>query len=311
MSIGKGYSGVEAFTLAMGMNVMSPTTFQSHCKRINEADTLGFNLSLHDIRKKVREAYMELDPTIGENDILHIGVNYDGSWHKRGFTSTTGVACVIDLLTGYVIDFVVLCKFCHTSAKAKQSFGEKSQEYKDWHKDHQPQCQSSYDGSSPAMEVTAADILWKRSLTFKMRYTTLLSDGDSKTFNHLVNSEVYGPDITIVKEECINHVAKRLGTSLRKLVKDNKTLGVTKHGSLKDVTITKLTRYYQNAIRSNMNDRDSMKTAIFATLYHCVSTDVKPQHYNALKDPHHGVSTSELWRNKKPLVHMLKTFIHR
>ena len=145
-----------------------------------------------------------------------------------------------------------------------------------------PQCQANYDGSSPAMEVNAADILWKRSEAHGMRYTTLLSDGDAKTFNHLVKTEVYGPDVELNKEECINHVGKRLGTALRTLVKSSKACGVTlggkSHGSLKDVTITKLTNYYHNAISRNKEDVVAMKTAIFATLTHCMSTDKKPQH---------------------------------
>ncbi|GFW76190.1 uncharacterized protein TNCV_3800251 [Trichonephila clavipes] len=42
-----------------------------------------------------------------------------------------------------------------------------------------------------------------------------------KTFNYLCErKKVYGPDIDKKKEECINHVSKRLGTALRSTVKD-------------------------------------------------------------------------------------------
>jgi hypothetical protein len=48
----------------------------------------------------------------------------------------------------------------------------------------------------------------------------------------------------IEKEECINHVSKRLQTALHKVVKDAKvnkiTLGGVGKGSLKDRTIIKL-----------------------------------------------------------------------
>ena len=40
----------------------------------------------------------------------------------------------------------------------------------------------------------------------------------------------------------------------------------------------KLTDYYGKAIRANANSIDDMKTAIFATLHHAVSTDENPNH---------------------------------
>lgn len=99
------------------------------------------------------------------------------------------------------------------------------------------------------MDVYAADVLWKRSESNGFRYTTLLSDGDSKTFNHLVKEEVYGPSVAILKEECINHVSKRLGTALRNLVSEWRgkgvTLGGSSYGSIKLTAINKLTKYYK------------------------------------------------------------------
>ncbi|GFW71444.1 uncharacterized protein TNCV_3459701 [Trichonephila clavipes] len=84
------------------------------------------------------------------------------------------------------------------------------------------------------------------------------------------------------KEECINHVSKRLGTALRSTVKDCRaqsiSLGGKAHGSLKEATIKKLTTYYQKAILRNKEDVNAMKTAIYATLLHSFSTDAKPQH---------------------------------
>ncbi|GFW39570.1 uncharacterized protein TNCV_3187411 [Trichonephila clavipes] len=81
----------------------------------------------------------------------------------------------------------------------------------------------------------------------------------------------------------INHVSKRLGTSLRKAVKEWRARGVSLgrkfRGSLKEETIKKLSRYYENAIRSNKGDVEAMKTAIYATLFHSISTNQKPQHF--------------------------------
>ncbi|GBM26365.1 hypothetical protein AVEN_239363-1 [Araneus ventricosus] len=95
------------------------------------------------------------------------------------------------------------------------------------------------------MEMNAAAIHWKRSVKeAKMRYMTLVSDGDGKTHQHLNEIKVYGKNVIIMKEECINHDAKRVGNDLRNVVQDWKKKGVTlggkKRGSLKDESIKKL-----------------------------------------------------------------------
>ncbi|GFU86106.1 uncharacterized protein TNCV_835601 [Trichonephila clavipes] len=56
------------------------------------------------------------------------------------------------------------------------------------------------------------------------------------------------------------------------------TLGGRKQGSLTDKNITKLQNYYRKAIKGNVPDTDKMKTAIYASLMHCSSTDKKPMH---------------------------------
>ncbi|GFY76923.1 uncharacterized protein TNIN_318041 [Trichonephila inaurata madagascariensis] len=69
---------------------------------------VGSNLLLLDVRKNVREVYGSKK----DNDIVDIGVSYDGSWLTRGHTSNIGVGCIIDLLTGFVIDYEVMSKLC-------------------------------------------------------------------------------------------------------------------------------------------------------------------------------------------------------
>ncbi|GFX70308.1 uncharacterized protein TNCV_2955281 [Trichonephila clavipes] len=74
-----------------------------------------------------------------------------------------------------------------------------------------------------------------------------------------------------------------LGISLRKAVKEWRARGVSmggkSRGSLKEETIKKISCYYQNAIRSNKGDVEAMKTAIYATLFHSISMNQKPQHF--------------------------------
>jgi len=156
--------------------------------------------------------------------------------------------------------------------------------------------------------VAAALALWSRSiLEWNSRYTTVFADGDAKTFLELQEAEVYGPDIQITKEECINHVAKRMTRGLKKIIDNQKVLGVTLggriEGSLKKQTITQLGQYYRSvkylqkktnfiiiiinifrgfccrkAISENSPNLEKMQQGILATLFHCNSTDYFPLH---------------------------------
>ena len=152
--------------------------------------------------------------------------------------------------------------------------------FKTWMASH-IECNKNFRGTSGGMEVEAAEILWNRSLERNLRYTTMVSDGDSKSFKHLTNKRVYG-DVELHKEECINHVAKRLGTALRKLATSGKKAGITLggrgFGRLTQATIVKLTAYYGKAVRAQRGDLPAMTDAVWATFDHATSTDEKPQH---------------------------------
>lgn len=111
-----------------------------------------------------------------------------------------------------------------------------------WYEGHRPMCQCNYTGSSPAMEVTAAERLWARSESLGFRYTTMFSDGDAKTQDHLNELEIY-PFVQIDKVECLDHVAKRLGNSHRNLVKkyvgSDEKMGEKGRGQLTEPVIKK------------------------------------------------------------------------
>ncbi|GFX98421.1 uncharacterized protein TNCV_4001901 [Trichonephila clavipes] len=206
-----------------------------------------YKKSLNDVRSQVKSAYQS------NSAITYIDVTFDGTWLNRGHSSQIGVNCVIDLLIGFVMDFEIMSKRCIECEHAKSDLGENSAEFHVWYEGHISSCAINHVESSCAMEKEAALKLWQRS-----------------------EDNVYGP-------WCINHVSKRLGTSLRKAVKEWWTRGVSlggkSRGSLKEETIKKLSRYYQNAIRSNKSDVEAMKTAIYATLFHSISTDQKPKHF--------------------------------
>ncbi|GFU62973.1 uncharacterized protein TNCV_28901 [Trichonephila clavipes] len=197
---------------------------------------------LNYVHNSVQNAYSKLDQN-GSNAVTDIAVSFDGTWLTRGHISQIGVGCVVDTLIGYVIEYEFMSKYCPTCISAKHELGETTAKYDVWYSGHKSSCQINHVGTSGTMEVKAAAKIWPRSKVCGFRYTILLSDVDAKTHKFLNSLKIYGPDIDILKEECINHVSKRLGTSLRYLVKDwrakGMTLGGKSYGSLKETTIKK------------------------------------------------------------------------
>ncbi|GFV42294.1 uncharacterized protein TNCV_3165251 [Trichonephila clavipes] len=309
LKIGKGHAALELFSMAIGIHAMDKKTFSKCLHKLYE-EKCSFKEDILEISRKVVRKHHE-DLLVTANGVIDITVSYDGTWQKRGHSSLYGIGIVIDILTGLIIDYEILSKYCPECTTAKRDLGENSAEYSIWYKSHQEECSENYVGSSNAMEVKVAEILWKRSIkNCGMRYVSILSDGDAKTYQHLSSLNVYGNCIKIVKEECINHVAKRLGTGLRNKILEWRNKGITiggrKEGNLKENTIVKLTNFYRKAIKDNAPDIRKMKGAILASLFHCSSTDKTPKHS---KCPTGSTSwcfyQRELAKNENPMSHSL------
>jgi putative NIF3 family GTP cyclohydrolase 1 type 2 len=276
---GFGAKKLNSFSEYMNMPGMSSRTFKTHADELQKARAEMKDQAVALAVQAVQEAHRQVNPNFNGN----IAVSFDGTWHTRGHSSKTGVACVIDLLTGVCIDWHVMSKFCQKCEKEGAKMKAVGQmAYNQWWNDHQEDCSKNFEGSSGMMEVDGALELWKRSEeTHGLRYTTLLSDGDCKTYSVLQKQKPYGENVKIEKEECVNHVAKRLGTALRSLVTDNRKKGVTLggrgHGKLTQMAMKKLQCYYTKAIRSHKTVQ-SMSTAVWASLLHCASTDDDPKH---------------------------------
>ncbi|KAH7952585.1 hypothetical protein HPB52_024183 [Rhipicephalus sanguineus] len=133
--------------------------------------------------------------------------------------------------------------------------------YTDWLATHE--FQRNIECNSGRTEVEAALTMFQRSWAkHGLRYMTVLSDGDSRTFHALSEAEVYG-FIQIDKKDCINHVHKRMGAALRNLVDKKKAQGESLggRGKLTQEKIKKIANYYGYTLRSNINDVPAMKRA--------------------------------------------------
>ena len=167
------------------------------------------------------------------------------------------MASVIDLLTGLPVDFEVLSNYC-----LKCKMAENVERTDEWRDNHSLKCTKNFDGTSNAMEVECAKRLWGRSIEkFNLRYTTMLCGGDSKSFDAVKDLQVYGENVVIQKEDCINHISKRMGTALRKIVESSKAAGssISGRGKLTQDKIAKIQNYYGKAVKENCNDLPQMK----------------------------------------------------
>ena len=166
-------------------------------------------------------------------------------------------AFIIANETGKVIDYVVKSKHCkaclHWSKKDSSS-----ESYKKWEASHK--CERNFEGSAGSMEPKGIVEMFKSSLNYNLRYTSLICDGDAKTHALLLEEQPYGRSHPVKKLDCIGHIQKRMGTALRKLkethrgerLSDGKTIGGK--GRLTDQLINTLQNYYGDAIRRNKGD---------------------------------------------------------
>ena len=229
--------------------------------------------------QRLRQMRLAEDPSLGEASPIDVAVTIDGTWAKRGFTSNFGVVPAMSVDTGEIIDIAVMSKYCDECANWSWL---RRDAFKAWQADYiaRGDCDKNHFESSPAMEMRAAELMWGRSLQLhNRRYRYYVSDGDSKGFSAVTKLKPYGDDVSIEKVDCVNHVGKRMGTALRKLVKSSKAVSGGAKG-LSERRIKKLTDYYRNAIIKNATtSKDEgvrqqavtqMRKDILAVLHHSV-----------------------------------------
>ena len=278
-SIGCGHSALRDWCGLMNMPCsISKDSYQGSQNKLHEGSKVTCEAVMKKSAKAIFQTYGEMGVKPDMHGVLNIGVSFDGTWQKRGHSSHNGAGAVIDLLTGLPIDSETLSNFCY---KCTVGPNETDSNYAEWFEKHKENCQKNYDGSANSMEMECAKRIWGRSIKkYSLRYMTMLSDGDSKAHKELVRSKVYGDEYIVEKEECVNHVAKRMGTALNNIVAEAKSQGssVSGKGKLTKEKILKIQNYYGKAIKDNAGNIELMKKRIFAILFHLTSDDDNPRH---------------------------------
>ena len=275
---GIGFAQLQRFFGMMNMpGPMHLKTFQHYQKQLNLGVSQAAKSHLEEAATIVRQAYLDLGKEPDSDGILDITVSFDGSWQRRGRCSHNGIAAVICAVTGLILDYVTLSNYCHACEIGPDP---ESDEYAAWYAAHSDNCQKNINCSSAAMETKAAVIMFSRSPELhSMRYTTMLSDGDAKAFSAVTSEDPYN-GVPIEKEECVNHVTKRMGAALRTLLEKAKAQGkpLGGRGKLTEDVVKKLTNYYGKAIKDNANNITKMEQAVWASYFHTASTDEDPHH---------------------------------
>ena len=209
--MGKGRTGIETICAILDLPPpVADSSYSDHNKEICGVMAKHAESEQKAAVSRLREA-CGAEP----DDIVDVTVTFDGTWSKRGFTAQYGVCVVISWVTGEVLDVELMSKYCSGCALYKGSM--EGEEYEEWLAKHKLSCTRTHFGSSPAMELEGARKIFARSISkYKLRYSTVISDGDSKTVNALNEDGVYG-DVKIVKHECVGHVQKRVVTNLKKM----------------------------------------------------------------------------------------------
>ena len=294
---GVGFRGLESFCALLNLPCLDKKSYYKQMNSIVSTIKNAASKEMSSAGKRLRQM-LEKDEIVTEESLLDIAVSFDGTWAKRGHSSLFGVVFVISVDSGEALDFHVLSKFCKSCSIWENKKSNDPAKYEEWKAEHESVCTANFKGSSQAMEMEGALIMWRRSVEkHNMRYKFMVSDGDSKSFDAVSASKVYGEDFLMEKIDCVGHVQKRMGKRLLNLkathkekLADGKTLGG--RGRLTEAVIKKIQQYYGLAIRQNAvrnaapTDQEKnvaqyqMKKNIIAILHHLIKrTDATRQHF--------------------------------
>ena len=260
----------KLFSLMSLPEPMHHKTYQAISRDVNIAVVAASEQCMFRSAAIVRDKLEEQPSTsTADTDAPGITVSYDGTWHKRGHSSHVGVGVAIDFDSGLVLDAQVVSNFCNGCLRGPKPDADG---YAEWLVNHRIDCQKNFDGSANAMEAEAAKYIFECAERKRgLRYTTMLCDGDSKAFTQANKSVPY----EVVKEDCINHVAKRMYKGLDNVKKSNKA---KLNRKLTKKNIEYISNMYAHNLKTAAPDVKKMKRSVLAMFFHMMSNNVEYNH---------------------------------
>lgn len=187
MGVGKEGMAKLCELFNMPLNV-SLSSWYDHEEVLSKAHEEVVQDQLTKNRAEARNQAILEEGITDDNDetVISIPESFDGTWSKQGYTANHCVGFVISAATGKVLDLEVISKTCGLCSQKKSTLTE--EQFEEWLQTHQ--CEGSYKSSSPSMEMECVKRMWGRSEQDFIRYTWMISDGDSKAYNAVWN--IYG-----------------------------------------------------------------------------------------------------------------------
>ena len=182
---GVGHQGLVKITCVMNMlPPMNENSYRDHVKVVRTAAESVALASMSKAATEVKEFYKEK-----KDGLYNIGVSGDGTWRKRGYSSSYGVVTVISTVTGKALDCEVMSKECGQCKLWRGKEGMVA--FENWWEGHQHDCQANFAGLSGSMDAAGIVTIFQRSVEkHGLWYTDFLGDGDSKAHNLLVQEVV-------------------------------------------------------------------------------------------------------------------------
>ena len=107
-NIGVRHQGLVKFTCVLNMlPPMNENSYRDHVKALRNAAESVAKASMRKAAGEVKEFY---EPA--EDGLYDIAVSGDGTWRKRGFSSSYGVVTALSTITGKALDCEVMSKDC-------------------------------------------------------------------------------------------------------------------------------------------------------------------------------------------------------
>ena len=205
-NIGIGHQALAIFSSVMNMPPpINENSYRDHVAVVRSAAQAVCKQSMANAVEEVKTIY---EPQ--QDSKFDIGVSGDGTWRKRGYSSSYGVVTPLSTITGKVVDVEVMSKNCkeYTGWRGKEG----TQEFQDWWEGHQHLCEANYLRRSGSMDTSGLLAIFQQSFeNYSVCYTEFLGDGDSKGPKFIIQEAVYG-DKEVRNLECVGHVQKHLGS---------------------------------------------------------------------------------------------------
>ena len=303
-----GQAGLSHFCGLMDLPPpVSKKAYNDHMKQIESQATKNAEKGMTEAAERLRqflakECPWKLHKDEQGNLIGDVSVTVDGTWQKRGHSSKIGVVFVISVDTGEVLDYEVKSLVCF-ECRSRNIDDRNSEDYQKWYTAHKSSCLINHDGSSESMEKEGAISIFRRSIERRgLQYVEFVGDGDSSCFANVKEAmaDIYKAE----KEECVGHIHKRIGTALRKLVRDNKGRnltdgkGVDGKGRHTKVQIDKMQNYYGMAIRKNSDNLKGMQNDIWAIYHHMIKANSSPLSEQHKHCPKGSGSWCKYWKDR-------------